>query len=191
MKRVLLTLAGIAVVAVSAAAGYYLYRNGSPGSHGDATAAVPSAAPATRASHVVGKARPEFSLPDLSGRRHSIDEWDGRVIALNFWATWCPPCLKEIPQLISLQSEYGDRGLQIIGIALQKPAAVADFARKHGINYPVLAGEAAVVRVAEDYGNTIGALPNTVVIDRQGRIAYARPGPVTVEKMQKIIRPLL
>ena len=186
MRRGLLTLAGIAVVAVSASAGYYLYRHGS-GPRGD----TPASAPAARTAHVIGMSRPEFSLPDLSGRRHSIDEWDGRVVALNFWATWCPPCLKEIPQLISLQSEYGDRGLQIIGIALQKPAAVADFAREHGMNYPVLAGEGAVVRVAEDYGNTIGALPYTVVIDRRGRIAYARPGPVTVEKMKKIIRPLL
>jgi len=140
---------------------------------------------------MVGQARPDFTLPDLKGRPRHIGEWDGQVVALNFWATWCPPCLKEIPRLITLQSRYGGRGLQIVGIALQKPGDVSAFVREHGMNYPVLAGEMPVVKVAESYGDSIGALPYTVVIDRHGRIAYTKQGPVTVQEIRKVIQPLL
>ena len=175
----------IAVVFISAAAaGFYFYQYRAPAA---------DAAPAGEGRHaaLIGTVRPAFSLPDLQGREHHISEWDGRVIALNFWATWCPPCLKEIPELIKLQKEYGGQGLQIIGIALQKPAEVVAFAREHGMNYPLLAGEMPVVRVAEDYGNDIGALPYTVVIDRHGRIAFIKQGPVTATEMKRVLRPLL
>ena len=140
---------------------------------------------------LLGQPRPAFSLPDLQGRQHPISEWDGHVVALNFWATWCPPCLKEIPELIRMQSDYGPRGLQIIGIALQNPQEVVAFAQRHGINYPLLAGEMPVLRIAEAYGNDLGALPYTVVIDRQGRIAYIKRGAVQRAEMDKVLRPLL
>src|SRR5689334_21847198 len=71
--------------------------------------------------------RPIFSLPDLNGRRHTIQEWDGRVVLINFWASWCEPCRREIPMLNALQREYGSRGLQIIGVAIDDPAQVHSF----------------------------------------------------------------
>ncbi|MGD8429861.1 MAG: TlpA disulfide reductase family protein, partial [Ectothiorhodospiraceae bacterium] len=80
--------------------------------------------------------RPLFALPDMNGERHSIAEWDGRVIVLNFWATWCAPCREEMPLLVDLQDKYGDQGLQIVGVALDRPDAVKAFADKMGLNYP-------------------------------------------------------
>jgi peroxiredoxin len=190
MIRVLQRATVIAVVVISAAAaGFSFYQHQARA--GDTSPASTGQAAAGQDAALIGTARPSFSLPDLQGRQRHIRDWDGRVIALNFWATWCPPCLKEIPRLIKLQTKYGGRGLQIIGIALQKPAEVIEFAREHGMNYPLLAGELPVVRIAEDYGNDIGALPYTVVIDRQGRIAFIKRGPVTVSEMQRVLRPLL
>lgn len=189
MIRGLQRAAVIAVVVVSAAAGFSFYQHNKQS--GDYSPGYAGNTSSGRDAALIGTARPAFSLPDLQGRERHISDWDGRVIALNFWATWCPPCLKEIPELIKLQTEYEGRGLQIIGIALQKPAEVIEFAREHGMNYPLLAGEMPVVRIAEDYGNDIGALPYTVVIDRQGRIAFIKRGPVTDAEMKRVLRPLL
>ena len=142
-------------------------------------------------SRIVGLQRPEFSLPDLDGQLRSISEWDGKVIALNFWATWCPPCLKEIPEFVLLQARYQADGLQFIGIALQKPEEVRHFVAENRMNYPVLAGELEVIKLAEAYGNHIGALPYTVIIDRNGRVAYVKPGALSTEEAEDIITQLL
>lgn len=197
MKRALLPSLGLVfLVAVSAGAGFYLYQQDAgtprPGPGAAAGGKSPTAADdAATPDSIVGSRRPDFSLPDLEGRERHISEWDGRVLVINFWATWCPPCLKEIPEFVELQSEYGDQGLQFVGIALQNPADVVDFAREHGMNYPNLAGELPVIRITEDYGNTIGALPYTAVVDRQGTIVFARRGPVRGPEMEAIIQPLL
>ena len=143
------------------------------------------------AARITGVPRPEFSLPDLNGRLRSINEWDGKVIALNFWATWCPPCLEEIPEFVLLQAKYQADGLQFIGIALQQPDAVRQFVKEHGMNYPVLTGETEVIKLAESYGNHIGALPYTVVIDRNGLVAYVKPGPLSREQAESVITSLL
>ena len=149
---------------------------------------VPSQALLT---NVIGQRRPDFALPDLNGIDRQIGEWDGKVLAINFWASWCLPCLDEIPELVTLQSLYGAEGLQIIGIALQKPEGLDEFIKQHGMNYPVLTGEAAVIAVAENYGNLMGALPYTAIINRLGTIVYTRPGPVSRDKVEEIIKGLL
>ncbi|NIN33926.1 MAG: redoxin domain-containing protein, partial [Gammaproteobacteria bacterium] len=97
---------------------------------------------------VTGLQRPAFSLPDVSGVTRHISEWDGSVIAINFWATWCLPCLKEVPQLVDLQTRYGNEGFQVIGIALQKAEELHEFIQEQAMNYPVLAGEIDVIEVA-------------------------------------------
>lgn len=140
---------------------------------------------------IVGQQRPDFSLMDVTGAARQINEWDGRVIAINFWATWCPPCLKEIPSFIALQNKYADEGLQFIGIALQKPEEVTDFIRTQGMNYPVLVGELEVVELAKIYGNKIGALPYTVIIDRLGRISFVKYGELAGETAEEVIKRLL
>lgn len=140
---------------------------------------------------VTGQRRPEFTLPDVSGTLRHISEWDGKVIAINFWASWCLPCLEEIPQLVELQAHYGKEGFQVIGIALQKAEEITDFIRDHNMNYPVLAGEMEVIPVAESFGNQLGALPFTAIIDPEGEIVYTKQGAVTSEEVIAVITPLL
>ena len=140
---------------------------------------------------MTGSPRPEFSLPDIHGRPRSVSEWDGRVILINFWATWCLPCLKEIPELLALQDEYGELGLQVLGIALQKPDAVTGFVAEHNMTYPVMAGEAEVIVIAESYGNRAGALPYSAIIDRHGYIAFTKAGPITKDEVENLLVDLL
>ena len=140
---------------------------------------------------IIGSSRPDFSLPDVAGEVRNIAEWDGKVIAINFWATWCPPCIKEIPEFVELQHKYQSQGLQFIGIALQRPEEVLDFMKEKGMNYPVLAGEMEVIEISELYGNHIGALPYTVIIDRAGLIQYVKRGPLSMDSAESIISKLL
>lgn len=142
-------------------------------------------------SDIIGQRRPGFSLSDVSGKVRDVSEWDGSVILINFWATWCLPCLEEVPELVRLQQDYGERGLQVIGIALQQAEELHGFIREHHMNYPVLAGQAAVIKAAEDYGNNLGALPYTAIIDRDGTVIFTRPGPVTYAEVQAIIDEVL
>jgi len=140
---------------------------------------------------VIGDKRPQFSLPDMNGKMRSVDEWDGDVIVINFWATWCPPCREEIPEFIKLQKLYGENGLQFIGIALQTAEEVDEFVKVMGINYPILVGHGEVIQVAKQYGNHVGALPYTVIIDRQSHIAFTKRGPLQRHTAEQVISSLL
>lgn len=179
-------IAGFVLVIAGAAFGGFLLARQQAGQE---TTAAPVVLPGQE--QMVGRLRPEFALPDTAGVEHQVNEWDGRVLVLNFWATWCPPCRTEIPEFVALQDRLGSRGLQFVGVALQRPEEVGDFMREHGMNYPVLAGEMNVVRVAESYGNAVGALPYTVIVDRSGHIAFVRAGPLPGEQAEKVILPLL
>ena len=135
--------------------------------------------------------RPSFQLPDLSGKMRQIDEWNGRVIVVNFWATWCPPCLEEMPDFIELQDEYGVRGLQFVGIALDDEFKVQEFVREMGVDYPVLLGGNDAIKVSDSYGNRLGALPYTIVIDRLGMIVKTYRGEVSRSSVEKVITKYL
>lgn len=176
----------------SALAGFYFYRSQAAIELTGQTSVAPSAlAMEKQRRDIIGIHRPDFSLPDINGQLHHIKEWDGKVIALNFWATWCPPCLKEIPAFIKLQSRYADRDLQFIGIALQKPKEVVEFITEQGVNYPVLAGEMDVIKIARAYGNHLGALPYTVIIGKDGRIAYIKHGELAADTAEDVLLKLL
>ncbi len=140
---------------------------------------------------IVGQARPDFILPDLLGTARAAKEWDGKVVALNFWATWCPPCKREIPSFNALQKELGAAGLQFVGIAIDESKAVTDYTQETAIDYPVLVSEDEGMRTAQRYGNMAGILPYTVIIDRQGRIAFARYGELSEKMAREVIKSLL
>ncbi len=140
---------------------------------------------------LVGEALPDFNLPDLTGRRRSADEWRGQVLVMNFWASWCPPCLEEIPHFIDLQARHGDTGLQFLGFALEDVEAVRTFADTLDINYPLLTGTNEVVALATKLGNQHGTLPYTVIVDREGRISFIKRGPVSLSEAQRVIMRLL
>ncbi|HYY16480.1 MAG TPA: TlpA disulfide reductase family protein, partial [Gammaproteobacteria bacterium] len=116
-------------------------------------------------------------------------EWDGKVVIINFWATWCPPCRKEIPMLIGLQEHYGRIGVQLIGIALDEPSSVQAYSKAMGINYPVLIGDSGTI--INSYGNNLGALPYTVIIGRDSKIALVKLGELSREETEKVIHTLL
>ncbi|MEO1889709.1 MAG: TlpA disulfide reductase family protein [Cycloclasticus sp.] len=130
--------------------------------------------------------RPEFSLPDLQGKVRNIKEWGGKFIVLNFWATWCTPCRKEIPEFIALQNEYGNSNLQFIGVAVDNAVSVDTFAMEMGINYPNLIAEMQGIDLAVQYGNTIGALPYSVIINPQKEIIFRHVGLLSPMKILDI-----
>ncbi len=111
-------------------------------------------------------AAPQFTLTDIAGHPIALSNYRGKVVILDFWAPWCPPCRREIPDFISLQKQYASQGLQIIGIGLDQPGNVAAFVQQYGINYPVAVGDDAISNL---YGGVSG-IPTTFIIDKQGNI---------------------
>jgi len=131
---------------------------------------------------------PDFSLTDFSGRPLSLSAHRGKVVLLDFWATWCEPCKAEIPHFIDLQSRYGPQGLQIIGISMDDDEnAARDFYRQYKMNYPVALGSS---RLADQYGGVLG-LPITFAIDRQGRIVSRHIGATDPSVFESEVEKLL
>ncbi len=131
------------------------------------------------------------SLPDMDSKSQSLAQWQGKVMVVNFWATWCPPCLEEIPAFVRMQEKFGNQGLQFVGIAIDNAAKVREFAEKYQMNYPVLIGEADAIELARVTGNERGGLPFTVIVDRKGRLIGTELGGLTEEKLTAIIRPAM
>ncbi len=129
-------------------------------------------------------------FPDLEGRERDLDEWKGRVLVVNFWATWCAPCREEIPVFIAIEDKYGSRGLQIVGLAIDRPDPVRAFAREFGVNYPLLIGGFEAVEIMRPLGNSAGALPFSVIYDRSGQAVLAKLGAFSVDELESRIRPL-
>ncbi len=142
---------------------------------------------------IVGRKRPDFRLKDLDGLPREIGEWDGHPLIVNFWASWCLPCRREIPAFIELQKRYGPEGLRFIGIAVDERPAVRTYAEGLGIefNYPVLVGTEEAIEVARDYGNEAGILPYTVAIDRSGRIVQVQFGEFPLKDIEALIESLI
>jgi thiol-disulfide isomerase/thioredoxin len=134
---------------------------------------------------------PDFNLPDLSGNQHNISEWRGKILVINFWATWCSPCRKEIPEFIALQEHYSVKGVQFVGIALEEQKPVAEYTASAHINYPILIGGDNGVTLAHQLGNSIDAIPYTIVVNQQGQIINRHPGEFSKEQILEIIAPLM
>ncbi len=131
------------------------------------------------------------NLKGLDGAAMSLQQWRGKVLIVNFWATWCAPCREEIPEFIKMQSALAGRGLQFVGIAVDTPERVAAYAKEMGINYPLSVGGLEIMDLARDAGNRAGVLPFSLVIDRSGRVADVTVGILRPEKLEKIVQPLL
>ena len=113
-----------------------------------------------------GDKAPDFSLADINGKTVSLSAFNGKVVILDFFASWCPPCKQEIPDFIELEKSYGDKGFAMLGVALVSADEAREFAGKMGINYPVLVDDG---KVSELYG-PIRSIPTTFIIDKNGKI---------------------
>lgn len=131
------------------------------------------------------------SLPDLSGKPQTFSQWSGKVLVVNFWATWCTPCREEVPALMKVQRQYLSNGVQIVGIALDNAVKVRDFAEEMEIGYVLLIGVPETLGVAKDLGNRAGVLPFTVVLDRTGKLVHAQAGALTEASLGAVLAPLL
>lgn len=170
--RIVLLLAVALVSAVGGFAAYHAMR-GAPSS-----------------SDQVAGSLPDFTLMDVDGVSRRGSEWAGRPRIVNFWATWCPPCRREIPLLVDLQAEYGD-DLQVIGIAVDDMDAVRDYAADTGFNYPVLVGQQDAVEIGNKVLRDWIGLPFTAFVDRAGRITRVHVGELHAPEAAEFIKEIL
>ena len=126
----------------------------------------------------------QASLPDLQNQTQTLSHWQGKVLLVNFWATWCPPCVAEMPELVALQNEMASKNLQIVGIGIDSPSNIQQFATKHQITYPLLVAGMQGTELSRELGNQAGGLPFTVLIDTQGSIRQTYLGRLNMEKVR-------
>lgn len=197
----MLKLAGILMFGVFGyAGGYYLSTNQESALVVDETVSAVGEVPqrsTTSTTTLPGKRVNAFEmqnplLPGIDGQKHSLEEWRGRVIMLNFWATWCPACQYEIPDFIRFQKDYADRDLQIVGIGIDEMRKLKNFDRTMEVNYPILASAPEKSEsLLQEWGNREQMLPYTVIIDRDGRITYIHRGQFNQDAFDEFVLPLL
>jgi thiol-disulfide isomerase/thioredoxin len=174
--------AAAAIAVLAAAGGFYAYWH-------QTRVAQPSASRVTAPipeKHLVATV-PEFHLLDREGQTRSLHDWAGKSLVVNFWATWCAPCRKEIPLLQRLQRERAADGVQVIGIAVDFREQVLAYAGRMKIDYPLLIGEQEALDAAAAFGVEVVGLPFTIFTDRQGRIVTAHMGELTAADADLIL----
>lgn len=131
------------------------------------------------------------SLPDANGTSQAISQWQGKITVINFWATWCPPCREEMPELSRLQDQYRDRGIIVLGIATDDVDKMRAFAKETKVNYPLLAGDMDAMNISASLGNDKGVLPYTVIIQADGSVANTYFGRINQALLEKTLLPLI
>lgn len=134
---------------------------------------------------------PDFSLPDLNGREVPSGTWAGRILVINYWASWCPPCVREMPMLIQTQEALAPQGVQFVGIAIDRAEDARAFVAQYPVNYPVLIGNAEAMELSRRLGNRLQGLPFTVVFDRRGRRIFSHTGELEAEDLKASLDALL
>lgn len=131
------------------------------------------------------------SLPDRHGHNQALSQWRGKILVINFWATWCPPCREEIPDFIALRAKYAPKNVEFIGIAIDAAAPVADYAKEMHMTYPILIGESSAHALARRLGNPTGGLPFTLVVDPAGKIVLRHLGRLSRSELDTTLARLL
>ena len=130
-------------------------------------------------------------IQDPEGKPQSLKQFENKIIVLNFWATWCPPCREEMPELSKMQDQYKNQNLVIIGLSTDDLETTKTFIQSNPVSYPLLAGDMQAMNFAESLGNNQGVLPYTVVIDEKGHIVKSFFGRVNQSLLEKTVIPLL
>ena len=164
-----------------------------------ALASINLAAPLSAGELKVGTKAPAWKLNGLDGKAVQSADFKGKVVVFNFWATWCPPCVREIPDFVEVQKEFKDKGVVFIGVSVDKPRSkdkkdveenkekVKSFVDKMKINYPIVWGDS---KVDKDYGGITG-IPHTYVVDKKGVIRASHLGMISKKDLLKSLKPLL
>lgn len=135
-------------------------------------------APAGVTPLAIGDSASAYSLPDIEGQTTTLARWHGKVVLLNFWASWCVPCLQEMPMLAKFQHDHAADGVQVVGIAMEQPQSAATYLKHLPVDYPILVGIDADPVPTTIFGDTAGMLPYSVLIGRDGRILETKLGPL-------------
>ena len=134
---------------------------------------------------------PPFILKDIAGVTRNSTDWNGKILIVNYWATWCPPCREEMPALVEFHSQYESQNVQVIGIAVDNLDQVKEFIGNYGINFPIVVGGDDAIELGQRMGNRIAALPYTAIFARDGKTLYAQPGKITFKSLEKVVKPNL
>lgn len=137
--------------------------------------------------------RPDFSLATIDGGSRSVSQWDGQVLLVDFWASWCLPCRREMPTFDALRAMYGEQGFEVVGLAADSLEQVREFVAEVPVDFPIVYGEPSeVIAISVAYGNIYRGLPFSAFVDREGNIRYIRkPGEVSFEEAEEILLRLL
>jgi thiol-disulfide isomerase/thioredoxin len=125
------------------------------------------------------------SLPDANGKTQRLDQWQGKILVVNFWATWCAPCVKEMPELAALQTELAGKQIQFLGIGIDSATNISEFASKYKITYPLIVAGMGGAKLTRAFGNQAGGLPYTVIIGRQGEVHKTYLGQLNMEELRR------
>jgi thiol-disulfide isomerase/thioredoxin len=167
-----------AVVLIAFGVRYYLSAHHLPDS---------SSSPATQTTQALFAA----SFHDVDGKPQALSQWKGKLIVVNFWATWCPPCLEEMPELSRLQEKYRGHDVVVLGISTDELDKIREFAKEHPVSYPLLAGNVEAMDLGISLGNDKGVLPYTAIIKADGTIAKTYFGQVDQALLEQTLLPLI
>jgi len=152
---------------------------------------APSPTPIASADREPLSTMPDFSYPDLNNELRHGKEWNDKVLVLNFWATWCPPCRREIPLFMELQEEYRTQGVEFVGIAVDDPEPVREFVDTYEVNYPTLLGDMQAMTLSRKLGNRVEGLPFTVIAAPGGEVVLRHSGEIARSRMEPVLRQVV